>query len=60
MKAAILYKTDEIVDYNRTNIREQIDEILDDPNIFQMKEFTDDESMFRFCSFGINITPKYT
>lgn len=46
MKAAVLYKTDEYVDHNRTNIREQIEEILDDPNNFQLKEFNDDESMF--------------
>lgn len=46
MKAAILYKTDEYVDYNKINIKEQVEEILEDPNNFKLKEYTDEESKF--------------
>jgi hypothetical protein len=46
MKAAILYKTDEHLDCDRINIREQIEDILDDPNNFQLKDFSDETSMF--------------
>ena len=46
MKAAILYKTDEQLDCNRINIREQIEDILDDPSNFQLKDFSDETSMF--------------
>lgn len=46
MKAAILYKTDDHIDCDRTNIREQIEDILDDPNNLQFKEYSDDASMF--------------
>lgn len=46
MKAAILYKTDDHVDCDRTNIREQIEDILDDPNNLQFKEYSDDTTMF--------------
>jgi len=46
MKAAILYKTEERIDCDRINIREQIEDILDDPENLQFKEFSDDNSMF--------------
>lgn len=46
-KVGILYKTDEHVDYNRTNIREQIEDILDDPNNLQFKEYQSEEEMFK-------------
>ncbi len=47
MNAGILYMTDEYVDYNRTNIKEQIEDILDDGANFQMKEYTNDESLYK-------------
>jgi hypothetical protein len=46
MKAAILYKTDDLIDCNRTNIREQIDDILSDPNNFQLIDFIDTHDGF--------------
>jgi len=46
MNAVIIFKTDECIDCDKTNIREQIEDLFDDPNIFQMKEFNDDNSMF--------------
>lgn len=45
MKAILLYKTDETIDCDKTNIREQIDDIFDDPNNYVVKEFTNEESM---------------
>lgn len=46
MKALILRLTDDRIDCDKTNIREQIEDILDDPNNVQFKEFTDENSMF--------------
>lgn len=46
MQAAILAMTDEHIDCDKTNIREQIEDILDDPTNFRMMEYTDNESMF--------------
>lgn len=46
MKAAIFYKTDSYIDCDKLNIREQIEEMFEDPDIFEMKEYADnDESM---------------
>ena len=47
MEIAILYKTDEYVDYDRTNIKEQIEDILDDPDIFQLKQCDNEEDMYQ-------------
>jgi hypothetical protein len=44
-KAAILYKTDDHIDCDRTNIREQIEDILDDPNNLEFKEYSDNDSL---------------
>ena len=44
MNAAILYKTDDHLDCDRTNIREQIEDILDDPMNFQFMEYSDDDT----------------
>jgi len=54
MKAFILQLTDERIDCDKTNIREQIEDILDDPNIAQFKEFTDNNSMYNliYTSLG--------
>lgn len=46
MKALILNLTDDRIDCDKLNIREQIEDIFDDPDIIQFKTFTDDESMF--------------
>jgi hypothetical protein len=46
MKAFIVRLTDDRIDCDKTNIREQIEDILDDPNIAEFKEFTDENSMF--------------
>lgn len=46
MKAVVLYFTDDYIDCNRTDIRDQLEDICDDPNNFQFKEFTDETSMF--------------
>lgn len=54
MKAFILQLTDERIDCDKTNIREQIKDILDDPNTAQFKEFTDNDSMYNliYTSLG--------
>jgi hypothetical protein len=61
MKAAIIYKTEESIDCDRVNIREQFEELFDDPDIFELKEYTDDESMYKLIqdvlgntSVGVN------
>lgn len=46
MHLAILHKTNNYVDHNQINIRQQIENILDDPNILQFKKFDDQESMY--------------
>lgn len=45
MKALILHLTTDSIDCDKTNIREQIEDILDDPNNTEFREFTDDTSM---------------
>lgn len=45
MKALILNLTDDRIDCDRLNIREQIENIFDDPDIIQFKTFTDVDSM---------------
>lgn len=47
MKAIIIRKTDETIDCDRTNIREQIENLFDDPDILQIKEFKNEESMLQ-------------
>lgn len=47
MKAIILKKTDEQIDCDKTNINQQIEDFFDDPNNYDVKEFTDDTSMFQ-------------
>jgi hypothetical protein len=47
MKAAIFYKTDESINCDRTNIREQIENIMDDPNNFQLRAFNDSDSLLQ-------------
>lgn len=44
--AAILFMTDEHVDCDKTNIREQIEDILDDPSNFKLVEYADNDSLF--------------
>jgi hypothetical protein len=46
MKLAILNCVDEYVDYNRPNIREQLENILDDDDNFHLDQFTTNEEMF--------------
>jgi hypothetical protein len=45
MKLAILYNTDEYIDHNRVNIREQIDDILFDPDNFELRDYSDKKSL---------------
>ena len=45
MKLAILYNTDDYVDHNKINIREQIDDILFDRENFELKDYTDEKSL---------------
>lgn len=45
MKLAILYKTDDYIDHNKINIREQIEELFDDPANFELRDYTDEKSM---------------
>src|SRR5579863_4649740 len=44
--AAIVYKTEELIDCDKTNIREQIEDIFDDADNVKFKEFSTDDSMF--------------
>lgn len=46
MKAAIFYKTEDHIDCDKTNIREQIEDIFDDPSNLQFKEYSDEHDMF--------------
>jgi hypothetical protein len=46
MEAAIFYKTDEFIDCDKTNIKEQIEDIIDDPNNMEIVEFSDTNEMF--------------
>jgi len=45
MKALILHLTEDSINCDKTNIREQIEDILDDPNNVEFKEFTNETSM---------------
>lgn len=45
MKLAILYKTDEYIDHNKVNIREQIEDLFEDTSNFELREYTDEKSM---------------
>lgn len=47
MNAIVLYKTDFQIDCDKTNIREQINEFFDDSDNYDIKEFTNNESMFQ-------------
>lgn len=53
-KAAIFYITNEYVDYNKLNIRKQIEDIMEDPNNFQLKEFNTNEEMFKIIHDSMN------
>lgn len=55
MNAAILFMTNEHIDCDKTNIREQIEDILDDPSNFKMVEYTDNESMFMVIHNALSI-----
>jgi len=46
MNAAILSMTDQQIDCNKTNIREQIEDILDDSDNFKMAQYTDNDNLF--------------
>ena len=46
MKLAIIYRTDEYIDYNRPNIREQLEDIFDDESNCILDKFTTDETMY--------------
>ncbi|VBB17989.1 hypothetical protein YASMINEVIRUS_452 [Yasminevirus sp. GU-2018] len=46
MRAVILNLTDDRIDCDKTNIREQIEDIFDDPNNYKECEFTDEQTMF--------------
>ena len=46
MKAAVLYKIDNQIDCDRINLREQIEDIIDDPDNLQYKEYSDESSLF--------------
>lgn len=47
MRALLIRKTDECVDFNKVNIKEQIEDIIDDPNICESFKFTDNESFLK-------------
>jgi hypothetical protein len=55
MKAAIIYKTSESVDCDRTNIREQIEDMFDDPGIFELSGYQDHDSMFGLIYDKLNV-----
>lgn len=46
MKALIVNLTNDRIDCDKINIREQIDDIFIDPDIIQFKEFSDEQSMY--------------
>lgn len=50
MNIAILYKTNEYIEHNKVNIREQIDDILDDPANFELREYTNEQSLHEIIS----------
>jgi hypothetical protein len=54
MKAVIIYNTQASINFDKTNIKEQFDDYFDDPDIFDMKEFKDPESMFALISKTLN------
>jgi hypothetical protein len=47
MQAIILYKTNEQLDCDKTNINEQIEDFFDDHSSYDVKSFSDEESMFQ-------------
>ena len=53
MLATILYKTDAHLDCDRTNIREQIEDILEDLDNFEFKEFSNEENMFSMIHLAL-------
>jgi len=54
MKAVIIYNTKASINFDKTNIKEQFDDYFDDPDIFDMKDFKDPESMFTLISKTLN------
>ena len=50
MKAAIFYRTDEHINCERTDIREQIENIIEDPDNFELKSFADEDSMLKLIN----------
>jgi hypothetical protein len=53
MKAIVLYKTDIQIDCDKTNIREQIDDIFDDASNYDIKEFSNNDEMFQLIFDGL-------
>lgn len=50
MNLAVLSKTDEYVDYEASDIREQIEDIIDDPNNIIFEQFKDSDEMYTIIS----------
>lgn len=46
MRAIVLSLTEDTINYDRTNIYEQIEDIFDDPNNVRFAEFSDETTMF--------------
>lgn len=46
MKFAVLYNTDDYINHNSINIREQIDELLYDPDKFKLIDYNDEKSLY--------------
>lgn len=45
MKGIVIFNNDEQINCDKTNIREQIQDIFDDPNVISFREFNDELSM---------------
>lgn len=56
MEAAIFYKTEEFIDCDKTNIKEQIEDIIDDPNNMKFVEFSDTNEMFSIIHSNLGST----
>lgn len=58
MKAVVIYKTDDQIDCNRTDIREQIEEFFDDPNNYAVKEFADENGLLHLIHETLGSTTR--
>jgi hypothetical protein len=55
MKFAILYNTDDYIDHNNVNIREQIDDLLFDPENFELRDYDDEKSLHLMLKDILNL-----